>query len=177
MVRTFGEATISGIIVETEAYLGADDLGCHSARGRTPRTEVMFGPPGHAYVYLIYGMYHCLNAVTRPEGEPEAVLVRALRPDVGEARMSENRITRSGRRITGVALTNGPGKLCQALEIDLSHNALDLCQVGGPLTIERNAERERHTIRSGPRVGIDYAGEWARRPLRFWVDGDPYVSR
>ena len=137
LVRRIGGRTLAGIIVETEAYLGERDLGCHSARGRTSRTEVMFGPPGRAYIYLIYGMYHCLNVVTCPEGEPEAVLIRAIRPVAGEDIMSANRVTRSGRRITGAGLTNGPGKLCQAMEIDLSLNACDLCDPNGALSIEQ----------------------------------------
>jgi len=177
LVRRTATHVLEGIIVETEAYLGERDLGCHSARGRTPRTEPMYGPPGRAYVYLIYGMYHCLNAVTRGEGEPEAVLVRAVRPKRGEKQMSANRVTRSGRTPDGVALTNGPGKLCQAFEIDLSLNNADLCKSENPLIITGGHQPPDEKIRTGPRVGIDYAGEWAAKPLRFWVDGDRYVSR
>jgi DNA-3-methyladenine glycosylase len=147
-----------GRIVETEAYIGADDRASHASRGRTRRTEVMFGPPGVAYVYLIYGMHNCLNVVTEPAGYPAAVLVRALEPGLG------------------VELpTNGPGRLCRALAIDRSHNGHDL--VHGPLRIERrDSAPSPDRIEVGPRVGVDYAGEWAARPWRFMVAGSPGIS-
>jgi DNA-3-methyladenine glycosylase len=146
-----------GRIVETEAYLGVRDRACHSSRGRTPRTEVMFGPPGFAYVYLCYGMHHCLNAVTRETGLAEAVLIRAVEPlegCLGEA--------------------DGPGKVCRALGVDRRLNGADL--LGDALRIVCGERAPRQVCR-GPRVGVDYAGAWARRRLRFWEKGSPFVSR
>ena len=148
----------AGQIVETEAYLGAHDRACHSARGRTARTEPMFGPPGHAYVYLVYGMHHCMNVVTERPGHASAVLIRALEP-VSEL---------PGR-------TDGPGRLCRTLSIDRTCNGRDL--TGGGLRIAPplpGASPPR--IARRPRVGVAYAGAWARRLLRFMVVGNPYVS-
>jgi DNA-3-methyladenine glycosylase len=150
----------SGRIVETEAYVGPDDLACHAARGLTPRTRPMFGPPGHAYVYLIYGVHHCFNAVCEREGFPAAVLVRALEPGDG---------------LDGG--TRGPGKLCEALGITRALSGADLADPsGGELWIEeRFADPSR--VVATPRIGVDYAGEWAARPWRF-VDADSgWLSR
>jgi len=148
-----------GRIVETEAYLGVLDLAAHSSRGRTPRTEVMFGPPGHAYVYLIYGMYNCLNAVTGPEGQPTAVLFRALEPVLN---LEEK--------------TSGPGLLCRAMEIDRSLYGHDL--LSDDFFISEPAESEEFEIVARPRVGVDYAGEdWASRLLRFYIKGNRHVSK
>ena len=147
-----------GRIVETEAYLGPHDLAAHSARGRTPRTEVMFGPPGHAYVYLIYGVHHCMNVVTEPEGKAAAVLIRALEPVQG---------------IEGS--TKGPGLLCRALAIDRSHSGDDL--VGDDLFLAEPEEREPFEVVARPRIGVAYAGEWAARALRFYVAGNAFISR
>ncbi|MCI0570481.1 MAG: DNA-3-methyladenine glycosylase [Myxococcaceae bacterium] len=150
----------SGRIVETEAYVGAHDLACHAAKGRTARTEVMFGPGGHAYVYFIYGMHFCFNAVTGPEGEAAAVLVRAVEPLDG---------------LPADARTDGPGRLCRQLGITRAHNGLSLLSdalhlVDAPPVPEARVER-------GPRVGVDYAGEWARKPFRLWVRDSRHVSR
>jgi DNA-3-methyladenine glycosylase len=147
-----------GRIVETEAYLGPHDLAAHSARGLTPRTAPMFGPPGHAYVYLIYGMYHCINAVTGPEGQASAVLLRAVEPVANV----------EGR-------TQGPGLLCRALGIDRRLSGHDL--LSDDLFIAAPARRERFAIVRRPRIGVDYAGHWARRLLRFYIEGNRYVSR
>jgi DNA-3-methyladenine glycosylase len=147
-----------GRIVETEAYLGPHDLAAHSARGLTARTRVMFGPPGHAYVYLIYGMYHCLNAVTEAEGHASAVLLRALEP----VRNIEDR-------------SQGPGLLCRALGIDRRHNGLDLGS--DSLYIASREPARGFRIVRRPRIGVDYAGHWARRLLRYYIHGNPYVSR
>lgn len=147
-----------GRIVETEAYLGPEDLAAHSSRGRTRRTEVMFGPPGHAYVYFIYGFWNCLNVVTAAEGVPHAVLVRALEPVAG----IEDK-------------TWGPGLLCRAMHIDRRLNGLDLC--ADALWIERSPATERPLrITRSTRVGVEYAGNWARRPWRFFDRDSPYVS-
>ncbi|WP_323017240.1 DNA-3-methyladenine glycosylase [Castellaniella sp.] len=147
-----------GRIVEVEAYLGPTDLAAHTSRGRTARTRAMFGPPGHAYVYLIYGMYHCINAVTGPEGSGTAVLLRALAPVAGLA-----------------AATNGPGRLCKAMDITLDHYGIDLC--GDTLWIAQDESPRPANITASPRIGVDYAGEWADKPLRFHIDGHPAVSR
>ena|ERR1051325_6618009 len=147
-----------GRIVEVEAYLGPHDLAAHSSRGLTPRNRVMFGPPGHAYVYFIYGMYFCMNVVTEREGHASAVLLRALEPVKNLA----------GR-------TCGPGLLCRAMGIDKRQNAHDL--VSDSFFIAAPPQRERLTIVKRPRVGVDYAGAWAKRHLRFYIKGNSFVSR
>lgn len=144
-------------IVETEAYVGPHDLACHASKGRTRRTEVMFGVAGHAYVYLIYGLHHMFNVVTGTEGHPEAVLVRACSP-----------IENCDGHLSG------PGASCKALGIDLRLYGEDL--LGERLWIEPRVGRAP-TIVTGPRIGVDYAGEWAARPLRYAIDQAPEVSR
>jgi DNA-3-methyladenine glycosylase len=147
-----------GRIVETEAYQGPQDLAAHSARGRTPRTEVMFGPPGHAYVYFIYGMWNCLNVVTARAGCPHAVLLRALEP-----------ISDPGAR------TWGPGLLCRAFRIGRELNGADL--LGPTLWLEHPPARAaRAHIARARRIGVDYAGDWAQRPWRFFDSDSAYVS-
>ncbi|HYG25242.1 MAG TPA: DNA-3-methyladenine glycosylase [Verrucomicrobiae bacterium] len=147
-----------GRIVEVEAYLGEHDLAAHSSKGRTPRTEVMFGPPGHAYVYFIYGMYYCINVVTQPEGHASAVLLRALEP----VKNLESR-------------TQGPGLLCRAMGIDKSVNGHDL--LSNTLFIAEDEDTASFVIAKGPRVGVAYAKHWAKRNLRFYIKGNPFVSR
>jgi DNA-3-methyladenine glycosylase len=159
LVHADGGVLRAGRIVETEAYQGPEDLAAHSSRGRTQRTEVMFGPPGHAYVYFIYGFWYCLNIVTEAPGVPHAVLLRALEP------------------VTGVAdKTWGPGLLCRAMSIDKRLNGTDLC--GNVLWLERPAALGRRPPRvaRSERIGVDYAGEWARRPWRFYDRDSRYVS-
>lgn len=147
-----------GRIVETEAYKGPRDLAAHSARGRTRRTEVMFGPPGHAYVYFIYGFWHCLNVVTAAVGVPHAVLIRAVEP------------------VSGIdAATHGPGLLCRAMHIDRALNGVSLLEP--PLWIERPATYRRPRIGRSARIGVDYAGDWALKPWRFFDRDSPYVRR
>ncbi len=150
-------------LTEVEAYLGAGDRACHTFGGRrTPRTEVMWGQAGFAYIYFVYGMYHCLNVVTVGPGEPEAVLVRGGVPVTGEALM----VTRRGGRRR--ALADGPGKLCQAMALTREQNGLDLCSRGGGLWIADDGVRPSiEKIQRLPRVGIAYAGEAASWPLRF----------
>jgi DNA-3-methyladenine glycosylase len=147
-----------GRIVEVEAYLGPHDLAAHSARGLTERTKIMFGPPGHAYVYLIYGMYHCMNVVTQPEGVASAVLLRAVEP----VRNVEGR-------------TQGPGLLCRALHIDRRLNGHDL--LSDDFYIADPGEPIDFAIIKRPRIGVDYAGPWARKLLRFYIKGNPFVSK
>lgn len=170
LVRRFERRILSGTIVETEAYVGPHDLACHASKGRTPRTEVMFGPPGFSYVYQVYGFHFCFNVVTEPEGYPAAVLIRALEPLEGTHRMRQ---FRGGER-RDTDLTSGPGKLCQALAIDKRLNGEDL--------LENRLWIEDRRFSSGPiaataRVGINYAGKYADKPWRFFVQGNPHVSR
>lgn len=157
VVHRDGEQLRAGRIVETEAYLGPRDRACHSSRGRTARTEVMFGPPGFAYVYIVYGAHFCLNAVTLGPGIAEAVLIRALEPLQGC--LSEG---------------DGPGKVCRALGIDKSLNGADLAGDGVWILPPDRLPAE---IVRGPRVGVEYAGVWSKRLLRFWEKGSPFVSR
>jgi DNA-3-methyladenine glycosylase len=157
----------AGIIVETEAYLGGDDLAAHSARGLTARTRVIFGPPGHAYVYFIYGMYECLNIVAEPEGSPGCVLIRALEPVAGLDLMRERRP--SARKPGDLA--NGPGKLTLALEITRAQNGVDVTR--GALTVRQPAEGRAIEIAVTPRIGISQCTDW---PLRFLIWGNRHVS-
>lgn len=150
----------AGRIVETEAYVGEHDLACHASKGRTARTDVMFGHPGHAYVYLIYGMYDCFNVVTEVEGHASAVLIRALEPLEG-----------------CLGATNGPGRLCRALHITRALNKLDIADAKSTLSIEEGTPVPRRAIAKGPRIGVDYAGDWAQRELRFWVGNSRFLSR
>lgn len=157
LVRAHADRVQVGRIVEVEAYKGPEDLAAHSSKGRTRRTEVMFGPPGHAYVYLIYGFWNCLNVVTAKDGMPHAVLIRALEP--------VREIERT---------THGPGLLCRALEIDRSLNGTDL--LGDTLWIERPERPLKPRIVRSTRIGVDYAGDWAHKPWRFYDADSPYVS-
>lgn len=160
----------AGRIVEVEAYHGEDDPACHAAAGRTARTAPLYGPAGRAYVYRIYGMHFCLNAVTRVEGAPSAVLIRALEPLQGLDRMRERRERRRGGPVADARLADGPGKLCEALGVTLDHNRLDLA--GPPLWIEpgKPPARIAWTPRVGISVGID-------RHWRALETGSPWVSK
>lgn len=167
LVRDLEDRRLAGRIVEVEAYLGARDAACHSFRGRTKRNDVMFGPGGHAYVYFIYGFHHCLNVVTLGEGEPEAVLIRALEPVEGLEAMRKNRRERPN-------LCSGPGVLCQALQIDRAFNGHPLWMP--PLYVCPGERTPAARIAAGPRIGVDYAGEAASWPLRFCIKGNRHVS-
>ncbi|HLE73418.1 MAG TPA: DNA-3-methyladenine glycosylase [Anaerolineales bacterium] len=154
---------LSGIIVETEAYCGERDLGCHAKAGRTPRTAVMYGPPGHAYVYFTYGNHWLFNCITRAEGEPHAVLLRAIRPLDG--------IDLIARRRAGQAQAhwaNGPGKLTQALGIDGRHNGVDLAPPTAIIFIEAGPQVPARLVKTGPRIGLHTVPEpWKSKPWRF----------
>ncbi len=159
LVHRVGGRERVGRIVEVEAYLGPHDRAAHSARGLTNRTRVMFGPAGHAYVYLVYGMHWCMNFVTQAEGQASAVLLRAVEP----VRNIEGR-------------TQGPALSCKAMEIDGRLNGQDL--VSAELHVrDPGPGAEPISIVKRPRIGVDYAGHWARRLLRFYVKGSPFVSR
>lgn len=160
---------VGGRIVEVEAYQGPEDQAAHSSRGRTARNAVMFGPPGHVYIYLIYGLHHCLNVVAGPGEKPEAVLVRALALDEG----LELARRRRGPRPPDRRLAAGPGNLARALGIDRSLNGADL--FSGPVWLEP-CHGPRPVLARGPRIGVDYAGAWAARRLRFWIADDPHRS-
>jgi DNA-3-methyladenine glycosylase len=159
LVHRLPDGPRAGRVVETEAYIGQDDRGSHARFGPTARNRPMYGPAGRAYVYLIYGMYNCLNVVTELEGVPAAVLLRALEPVVGT-----------------VGSASGPGLLCRAMAIDRRQNCADLTEP--PLFfLPADEAIAAERVRQGPRVGIDYAGEWATRPWRFWVSDSRAVSR
>jgi DNA-3-methyladenine glycosylase len=162
------DGVASGRIVETEAYIGEHDLACHAAAGRTARTAPLYGEPGIAYVYFIYGVHWCVNAVTRPVDQPSAVLIRALEPVSGLELMRRRRP--AARR--DVDLTNGPGKLCQALAINGHHNRLSLQEP--PLRIIAGEPVPDRSVVVTPRIGITQCADW---PLRWVISGNPYVSR
>lgn len=158
VVHKHGELR-AGRIVETEAYLGPHDLAAHTSKGLTARNQAMFGEPGHAYVYLIYGIHHCMNTVTGPVGSGSGVLLRAIEPVLNVG-----------------ANTNGPGRLCKALGIDRSDYGTDLCVAESIYLLDAPSVESRH-IMAKPRVGVDYAGEWALKPLRFYDKNSAYISR
>jgi DNA-3-methyladenine glycosylase len=161
---------LAGRIVEAEAYRGPQDRAAHSWQGRrTPRTEAMFGPPGHAYVFFVYGMHWHFNLVANAEGKPEAVLIRALEPLQGVEVMAQRR----GKPSSARELCNGPGKLCQALGIARSDYGLDLTLGKRLYLLDAPAPR----IERSPRIGIAYAGIWAHKPWRFTEFNSPYVSK
>jgi DNA-3-methyladenine glycosylase len=169
LVRAHPDGVTTGMIVETEAYVGPEDKASHASRGRTPRTAVMFGPAGFAYVYVIYGLHRCLNAVTEAEGYPAAVLIRAVHPCEGLELMQARR-----RRRDISLLASGPGRLCQAFGIERALSGTDLC--GDTLFFE-----DRHIspadIIATTRIGVDYAGPWKDMPWRFYLAGHPAVSK
>jgi DNA-3-methyladenine glycosylase len=170
LVRRLDHHVLAGKIVETEAYAGPHDLACHASKGYTPRTSVMFGPPGYTYVYMIYGFYFCLNVVTEPRGYPAAVLIRAVEPLESLDLMRELR----NNPVSETNIASGPGKLCMAMSIDKQLNGANL--LGATIWIE-DRKLDPGPIRTSPRIGIDYAGDYKNKPWRFFVDGSPHVSR
>ncbi|HVN27421.1 MAG TPA: DNA-3-methyladenine glycosylase [Candidatus Binataceae bacterium] len=170
LVHRTPEGETAGRIVEAEAYRGPLDLAAHSSRGLTKRTTAMFGPPGHAYVYFLYGMHWAMNIVTTAEGKPHAVLIRALEPLRGLELMARRR----RKPATSRELTNGPGKLTEALAITGADYGRDLC--GDELFLEQDNVDTRGRIGRSARINVDYAAEWAALPWRFYEKGNRYVS-
>jgi len=172
LVRKVEGRTINSLITETEAYVGPEDKGSHAYNNkRTKRTETMFKEGGHAYIYLIYGMYNCLNIVCSEKDKPEAVLIRAVEP------LNEIEYIRMNRKIKSNKvedLTNGPGKLCQALDIDTSLDGIDLLN-NSVLYIQDNLSN--HEIVASKRINIDYAGEYANKLWRFYIKGNKFISK
>jgi DNA-3-methyladenine glycosylase len=169
LVHDTPEGRVAGRIVEAEAYRGPEDRAAHSFGGRrTARTEAMFGPPGHAYVFFVYGMHWHMNLVTTAVDEPHAVLIRAVEPLEGLELMAARRGLSTGSR----DLTNGPGKLCQAFAIGKASYGADLCK--GPLFLSHGT---RPRVARSARIGIDYAGAWVARPWRFFERASPWVWR
>lgn len=171
-----GRPRRTGRIVEVEAYIGLEDRASHARMGPTPRNRVMFGPPGFAYVYLVYGMHHCLNVVTEADGRPAALLVRAVAPEEGQDAM---RAARGGVAVADHRLAAGPGCVGAAFGVDRSFTGMDLCDPASPLRLEAAPAGEpAPAVAAGPRVGIAYAGEpWTSRPWRLAVAGSPSLSR
>ena len=156
IVRQWLKQKIRAMIIETEAYIGRDDLACHASRGRTKRSEILFWKAGHAYVYLIYGMHHCFNVVTERENYPAAVLIRGVIMPNGQ-------------------IINGPGRVCKALKINGKFHGQDLIGnknlwFDGQRSKKEEMRRKKLKMKSGPRIGVGYAGSWAKKPWRFWQD-------
>jgi DNA-3-methyladenine glycosylase len=173
LVRHLNGDRLSGIIVETEAYIGEEDLACHAKAGKTPRTQVMYGPAGFSYVYFTYGMHWMLNVVTESEEFPAAILIRAIQPIEGVDVMQR---LRGGKEVPD--LCSGPAKLTQALDIARSQNGLDLCQSSSGIVIESHARFPRRIISAGPRVGLGGTPEpWKSKPWRYLVKDNPFVSK
>ena len=172
LVRQFDGERASGRIVEVEAYVGEDDQASHAHCGPTERNAAMFGPPGHAYVYLIYGVHHCLNVVTGRQGFPAAVLIRGLEPLEGIEEMRTRRGDRPDQQ-----LTNGPGKLCQALAIDRQLDKADLCDPDGLMFLERGFPVDDEMVVRSPRIGVRGDKMAVTVPWRFFVRGSEHVSR
>ena len=163
LVRLEGMQRTAGIIVETEAYIGEEDLGCHASAGYTPRTQVMYGPPGHAYVYFTYGMHWMLNFVVEVEGFPAAVLIRSILPTEGIERIATRRSGRPKQE-----WTNGPGKICMALAINRDQNGADLCAPEAEIFVEYGVNISDSSVTKSPRVGLNSVPEpWKSLPWRF----------
>jgi DNA-3-methyladenine glycosylase len=168
LLRIDGGVRISGIITETEAYRGEDDLACHARAGRTKRTAVMYGPPGHAYVYFTYGMHWLLNFVTESENYPAAVLIRGIQPVEGIEIIQSRRKGRPQSE-----WTNGPGKICQSLDINHRFNGLDICSPDSDLYVETGFDVPDSNVTISPRVGLNTVPEpWKSIPWRFLFLGD-----
>lgn len=202
LCRQIGGKIIKGKIVEVEAYLGAKDLACHTSKGRSERNEVMYGEAGHAYIYFIYGMYHCFNVVTEKKGSPCAVLVRALEPqneirklgnyDINSlisqypnfpiskplaiSNNNKNKLNNNLHCKSVYRILNGPAKLCRELQIGRKLNGWDLTS-GEKLWIENGEKIKSSRIKRSKRIGVDYAGIWKDRLLRFYIKNNKFVSK
>ena len=174
LVRKVGRKIISAMITEVEAYIGSDDLACHASRGRTKRTEIMFGSAGHAYIYMIYGMYFCLNFVTEKKDFPAAVLIRGVVRAPQGVFPSEH----SGKHLASAAtrlhnpILNGPGKLCRFFQIDKSLNGEDITDSPHLWVEDRGVKIKPSQIKSSKRIGVDYAGSYKHKPWRFYINND-----
>lgn len=185
LIHEYEGQKLSGMIVETEAYMGPHDKAAHSYNNRrTERNEVMYGQAGYAYVYIIYGMYNCMNVVASTVNVPQAVLIRALEPADGENIMALNRFGKSLDELSKkekINLTNGPGKLCRALNIDRSLNGEDLCgnnlYIAGEMCQNEICNINEEDIVTTKRINIDYAEEAVDFPWRFYIKGNKYVSK
>ena len=165
LVRMEDGLPVGGIIIETEAYIGEEDDACHARAGRTARTQVMYGPPGHAYVYFSYGMHWMLNLVSEEIGQPAAVLIRAIRPLFGRETIRRRRGSRPEK-----SWTDGPGKLCQALGIGREHNGLDVCSRQAHIFLTEGLSRTKFSVTNTPRVGLNKVAEpWKSIPWRFLI--------
>ncbi len=165
LVRLEGSQRLAGLITETEAYCGEEDLACHARAGRTPRTEVMYGPAGHAYVYFTYGVHWMLNFVVQPVDMPAAILIRGVWPVEGLQVISRRRDGRPKEH-----WTDGPGKICQAFDIDGRLNGVDLCAPDSPLFVESGLPIPDAAVRITPRIGINSVPEpWKSKPWRYYV--------
>ena len=174
LVVTLDGDRLSGIIYETEAYLGLEDPACHSSSGLiTPRTKTFYLLGGHSYVYLIYGMYFCFNVVTGLENQPEAVLIRALYPVDGLSKLK----VRSPHILSTQKLADGPGKLCRSFAIDKTFNELPVFKAGKITIMNTNLKIDSEKIETTPRIGIDYAGDAAFWPLRFYCHPEVFKSQ
>lgn len=171
LVHRTTDGVAGGMIVETEAYVGAVDKACHAWQNRSERTEIMYHDGGYAYVYFIYGMHHCFNVVTGPQGEGNAVLIRALEPVLGLDLMQRRRNTKTLQN-----LCSGPGKVCQALGVTKNEYGLDLCDPASPLRLIRYRNIPDKQIVATPRINVAYAEEAAAWPWRFYVKGNAFVS-
>jgi DNA-3-methyladenine glycosylase len=172
LVHELRDGTTTGRIVETEAYRGPEDHAAHSSEGRrTARNDVMYGPKGHAYVYFIYGLYYCFNITAgKVPGKPEAVLIRALEPIAGE----EIILKRRGQQTKATNLTNGPSKLCMAMDISKAQNKTDL--TAPPFYIEDAPLVPKDDVVETTRIGVDYSGEWKNKPWRFYIKDNKFIS-
>lgn len=177
LVRQLGSQQLVVRIVEVEAYTGFDDRASHASRGLTKRTALMFGQAGLAYIYLIYGMYFCFNVVTDKKGFPAAVLIRAAEPLIGLRQMLKKRGLTHCQSASLYSLTNGPGKLCQALDINSRLNGLDITTSNKLFIADDGYQVTRHQIRKATRIGVEYAGPWQQKLWRFYLTSSPCVSK
>jgi len=161
LVRRIGNKIIKARITETEAYCGTKDLACHASKGLTERTKIMFGPPGHFYIYMVYGMYHCLNIVTEKEGNPSAVLIRAAEFSILNLQFSNKSQT---------IKLKGPGILCRELKIDKKFNSIDITKSNLLWVEDDETKIKKSQIKKGKRIGVDYAGKWKNKLWRFYLD-------